>query len=100
MLWSQENRVRYNQCNYRRVFEESEDEHKELESSETEPSLSECVQRWLERTPGLEETGFNFPKKFQAAVDGIFDLEMANIEVILFLVNYSCTFDSATTYFP
>ena len=77
----QENRVRYNQCNYRRVFEEWASEHKQVEASESEPSLSECVQRWLERTPGLEEHGFNFPAKFKAAVDNIFEQEMKNIQV-------------------
>ena len=79
----QENRVRYNQCNYRRVFEEWAEEHKILESSESDPSLSECVQRWLERTPGLEEHGFNFPAKFKAAVENIFNQEMKNIQVSL-----------------
>ena len=80
--YSQENRVRYNQCNYRRVFEERADEHRTLESSESDPSLSECVQRWLERTPGLEEHGFNFPAKYKAAVENIFDQEMKNIQVV------------------
>ena len=81
IIFFQENRVRYNQCNYRRVFEDWANEHKILEASESEPSLSECVQRWLERTPGLEEHGFNFPAKFKAAVDNIFDQEMKNIQV-------------------
>ena len=76
-----ENRVRYNQCNYRRVFEEMADEYKVLESSESEPSLSECVQKWLERTPGLEENGFNFPAKFKTSVDLIFAMEIEKIEV-------------------
>ena len=66
-----------------RVFEESEDEHQLVKSSESEPSLSECVQRWLERTPGLEEHGFNFPAKYKSAVDNIFDLELRDIEVVL-----------------
>lgn len=83
-----ENRVRYNQCNYRRVFEEKAEEHKVLKASESEPSLSECVQRWLERTPGLEEHGFNFPAKFKSAVDSIFDMEIENIEVSLVQIKY------------
>ena len=87
--YSQENRVRYNQCNYRRVFEERADEHRVLESSESDPSLSECVQRWLERTPGLEEHGFNFPAKFKAAVENIFDQEMKDIQVAPKDVNFS-----------
>jgi tryptophan 2,3-dioxygenase len=71
----QENRVRYNQSNYRRVFGDVPIEMEKLERSEAEPSLSTCVQKWLERTPGLEEDGFNFPKKFQDAVEGIMKRE-------------------------
>ena len=52
-----------------------------LRSSEEESSLSECVQRWLERTPGLEEDGFDFPMKFKAAVEAIFDREEETIAV-------------------
>jgi len=53
-----------------------------LTQSEKEASLSECVQRWLERTPGLEEDGFNFPEKFRLAVEGILrkDLDMIEAE--------------------
>ena len=76
--------MRYNQCNYRRVFDEDDSmagARKMLDASESEPSLSECVQNWLERTPGLEEHGFNFPEKFKSAVDCIFEAEIENIEV-------------------
>ena len=52
-----------------------------VDTSENEPSLSECVQSWLERTPGLEEHGFNFPAKFQEAVENIFEDELTAIEV-------------------
>ena len=52
-----------------------------VEASENEPSLSECVQSWLERTPGLEEHGFNFPAKFKDAVENIFEDELEAIEV-------------------
>ena len=52
-----------------------------MEASENEPSLSECVQSWLERTPGLEENGFNFPAKFREAVETIFEDELEAIEV-------------------
>ena len=52
-----------------------------VEASENEPSLSECVQSWLERTPGLEEHGFNFPAKFKEAVENIFEDELEAIEV-------------------
>lgn len=77
----QANRVRYNQDNYAKVFNGNPDEMDQLTDSEQEPSLSDCVQRWLERTPGLEENGFNFPAKFKEAVEKIFDLEVKSIEV-------------------
>ena len=78
---SQENRVKYNQENYHRVFEDIPDAPKELEASESEPSLSECIQFWLERTPGLEEEGFNFPAKFKEVVDGLLRSDLSKIEV-------------------
>ena len=37
-------RVRYNQSNYRRVYEDKPDQLKELIASEEEPSLSDVVQ--------------------------------------------------------
>lgn len=40
-----------------------------LETSEKEPSLTDLVQSWLERTPGLELEGFNFWGKYQKAVN-------------------------------
>ena len=41
----------------------------------------QCVELWLERTPGLDENGFNFPAKYKAAVEAIFKHEMEIIEV-------------------
>lgn len=64
----QENRVKYNQ-NYMKVFGNDEQAVKELAQSEKEPSLADLVQRWLERTPGLELEGFNFWGKYQCAVE-------------------------------
>ena len=40
------------------------------------------MQRWLERTPGLNEEGFNFPQKFKEAVEAIFDKEWQRVQVI------------------
>lgn len=40
-----------------------------IQESESEPSLSYLVQKWLERTPGLEEDGFNFWQKFKDSVE-------------------------------
>ncbi len=80
-LYFQENRVQYNKENYVRVFSDKPSEWEQIIGSEKDPSLSICVQRWLERTPGLEEDGFNFPAKFKAAVEAIFSEEQAIIEV-------------------
>ena len=36
---------------------------------------------WLERTPGLEEDGFDFPTKFRAAVEDILQRDLEAVEV-------------------
>lgn len=63
-----EHRVKYNQS-YHQVFGTDENACKSLEKSETDPSLSDLVQKWLERTPGLEEDGFNFWGKFKESTE-------------------------------
>ncbi|GLV35214.1 vermilion [Carabus blaptoides fortunei] len=63
-----EHRVKYNQC-YSRAFGRDETAIDAIKDSEQEPSLSDLVQRWLERTPGLELNGFNFWGKYRKAVD-------------------------------
>lgn len=45
----------------------------QLELSLKEPSLSDLVQNWLERTPGLEVDGFNFWEKFRKSVEQLLD---------------------------
>jgi len=42
-----------------------------IAKSEDEPPLAALVDRWLERTPGLEVDGFNFWGKFQQSVHGL-----------------------------
>lgn len=42
-----------------------------VRASEAEPSLSQLVQRWLARTPGLESDGFDFWGKFEQSVNAI-----------------------------
>ncbi|XP_055349262.1 tryptophan 2,3-dioxygenase-like [Paramacrobiotus metropolitanus] len=60
-----ENRV--NQHTIIQSFQDP-DSQSQLQVSLTEPSLCDLVIRWLERTPGLEEDGFNFPQRYAAAV--------------------------------
>lgn len=58
-----------------------------IEKSASEPSLFELIQRWLERTPGLEEDGFNFKDKYETAVNEMLQEERdfidARIEELL-----------------
>jgi tryptophan 2,3-dioxygenase len=75
-----EHRVRYNQSNYRQVYKDKEEELKQLETSEEQPSLCDLIQRWLERTPGLVSDNFNFTEKYKAAVNGILEEVLTGIE--------------------
>jgi len=66
-----EDRVRYNRDNYIKAFGKDPEILAAIQRSEEEQSLSDLVQRWLERTPGLEEEnpGFNFWGKYKKVVD-------------------------------
>uniref|UniRef100_A0A336LNM4 Tryptophan 2,3-dioxygenase n=1 Tax=Culicoides sonorensis TaxID=179676 RepID=A0A336LNM4_CULSO len=77
-----EHRVKYNQS-YHQVFGTDESACKSLEDSENQPSLSDLVQKWLERTPGLEEDGFNFWGKFQESTEKLLNEKEANAMVLL-----------------
>ncbi|XP_021962312.1 tryptophan 2,3-dioxygenase [Folsomia candida] len=70
----QEQRAKYNKEHYIQVFA-SEEIAGHLKTSEAEPSLCDLVQRWLERTPGLEESGFNFWAKYESVVRSLLDGE-------------------------
>ncbi|XP_037828795.1 tryptophan 2,3-dioxygenase [Lucilia sericata] len=63
-----EHRVKYNQ-KYSEAFGCDNSAINAIIQSEVEPSLLELIEKWLERTPGLEENGFNFWHKFQVSVD-------------------------------
>lgn len=66
----QEHRVRYNQ-KYSCAFGNDPEAITAIEKSENEPPLAHLVQRWLERTPGLEADGFNFWGKYKQAVESL-----------------------------
>lgn len=74
-----EHRVKYNQ-NYSRAFGKDEQAINTIKTSESEPSLSDLVQCWLERTPGLELNGFNFWGKYNKSVDKLLDDAKKEIE--------------------
>lgn len=63
-----ENRNKYNQA-YSKIFADDPHALERIEASEKEPSLSDLVQKWLARTPGLESHGFDFWGKFKDSVD-------------------------------
>ncbi|XP_066574094.1 tryptophan 2,3-dioxygenase isoform X2 [Amia ocellicauda] len=60
-------RVPYNRRHYRDNFKGEDSEV--LLKSEQEPTLLQLVEKWLERTPGLEEEGFNFWGKLQKTIE-------------------------------
>ncbi|KAK9871015.1 hypothetical protein WA026_009974 [Henosepilachna vigintioctopunctata] len=74
-----EHRVKYNQ-DYNVVFGDDKDCINEIEKSETEPALTDVVQKWLERTPGLELDGFNFWGKFKEAVQELLKTDRETAE--------------------
>jgi tryptophan 2,3-dioxygenase len=88
----QENRSKYNQAHYMKVFSDVPSAT-QLKLSTEEPSLCDLVQRWLERTPGLEEEGFNFWQKYEAVVTSMLAnqqaaaLEETNLSVKAALLN-------------
>lgn len=71
-IFPQEHRVRYNQ-HYSNVFHSNSEHLVALELSEQEPSLLNLVEKWLERTPGLEKDGFDFWTKYQRGVQQMLD---------------------------
>ncbi|XP_061193029.1 tryptophan 2,3-dioxygenase-like isoform X1 [Saccostrea echinata] len=63
----QENRIKYNQQHYMKVFND-EESIKMLMDSVEQPSLLAVVERWLERTPGLQRHDFRFWRAFETSV--------------------------------
>jgi len=76
----QELRVNYNRKHYLEVF--LDDEKEILKKALQEPSLFQLVNKWLERTPGLERSGFNFFEKFKHSVQAMLDENLAFAQVI------------------
>ncbi|RUS78060.1 hypothetical protein EGW08_014172 [Elysia chlorotica] len=61
-------RVKYNQQHYAKVFNR-EDQLKQVKDSVEQDSLFQLVERWLERTPGLNFKSFNFWELYKRSVD-------------------------------
>ncbi|XP_071786743.1 tryptophan 2,3-dioxygenase-like [Asterias amurensis] len=64
-------RVKYAQKNYKHAHQGEQLEG--ILQAEEEPSLLSIVEKWLERTPGLDSDCFNFWKKFQDAAQAMID---------------------------
>ncbi|XP_026077339.1 tryptophan 2,3-dioxygenase B isoform X1 [Carassius auratus] len=71
-------RVPYNRRHYKDNFHGQESET--LLSSEQEATLLQLVEKWLERTPGLENDGFNFWGKLQASIEEGLKTEKQKLE--------------------
>ncbi|XP_051528189.1 tryptophan 2,3-dioxygenase B [Myxocyprinus asiaticus] len=71
-------RVPYNRRHYRDNFHGHESEV--LLRSAEEPTLLQLLEQWLERTPGLEQDGFNFWGKLQANIEKGLSLKKQKLE--------------------
>uniref|UniRef100_UPI00358EEC30 tryptophan 2,3-dioxygenase-like n=1 Tax=Myxine glutinosa TaxID=7769 RepID=UPI00358EEC30 len=59
-------RIPYNRQSYRNCFHG--EQLKELDASETEPTILKLLQDWLERTPCMEAPGFMFWEKLKESI--------------------------------
>lgn len=75
----QELRTNYGKSYYIKVFEDKRVIER-VQRSEDEPSLLDLIESWLERTPGLEEDGFNFWGKYKTVVNSMIDEIRTNAE--------------------
>ena len=70
-----EQRVRYSQQAYHYMYPPAVQE--KLIALEKEPSLFDLLQTWLERTPFLELSGFNFLEVYRAAVQRMLEADQS-----------------------
>jgi len=75
----EKSRVLYNQISYKNAFP-SANEQTGLTNSLEEPTLLVLIERWLERTPGLEDSTFNFWERYKRAVAQYIDYLQSNAQ--------------------
>lgn len=80
----QEHRVKYNKS-YMKVFGRDPAAIEAIKQSEEEHSLSDLVQRWLSRTPGLETDDFDFWGKYKRSIEKMLTEQEQAAHVILSL---------------
>ncbi|MCB9026310.1 MAG: tryptophan 2,3-dioxygenase [Bdellovibrionaceae bacterium] len=68
-----EQRIVYNNAHYTEHFDSAHQDI--LKAAEDGPSLFTCVDQWLERTPFLTATDFNFWESYKSAVEKMFQRE-------------------------
>ena len=67
-------RTNYGKSYYIKVFED-ERVIARVKRSESEPSLLDLIESWLERTPGLEEDGFHFWSRYRSVIEAMMQAE-------------------------
>ncbi|XP_064481847.1 tryptophan 2,3-dioxygenase-like [Ornithodoros turicata] len=72
-----EHRVNFGKQHYQKVFEDPA-AIRQIQESEKEPTLLQMIERWLERTPGLEVPEFDFWTKYQNVVKRMLDKMQAD----------------------
>ena len=73
-----DDRLSYNDLPYTAPLKKGQPEI--AEKAENEPSLFDCMQAWLERTPFLNVDKFSFWTGYMNGVDSIFESEMNEID--------------------
>ena len=71
-------RIRFNQSSYEKHLDEKY--RSKVTDTQSEPSLFEQVEKWLERTPFLNIEGFNFWSKYRESVESMFQADRDYIE--------------------
>ncbi|CAF1048723.1 unnamed protein product [Rotaria sp. Silwood1] len=72
-------RVVYNQVSYKNAFP-IEFQQRELMNSLEQPTLLALIERWLERTPGLVDSNFNFRERYKRSVAQYINFLQTNAE--------------------
>ncbi|CAF3680792.1 unnamed protein product [Rotaria sordida] len=76
---TEKSRVVYNQISYKNAFPIAH-EQKELVNSLEEPTLLMLIERWLERTPGLDDPNFNFWERYKRSAGQYIKYLQSNAE--------------------